>query len=207
MDADALSHIPKGEYNQHIEADSVCALISQAVQSTTLMEAYSCNVWVTETLDMQKDPKAMLAKYWVITQNKEPAIREIKYLINSKWLKGRKVYSQGLQIKKQYLRQCSHLVLCGWSYTDGLPCQRKTEMHYSWCSLKTIKRKLCKDVMMTLDIWELSKCWICSRTDFIGQGWPRMQSFTLQNVSNAFNSKVNHKGQKCRIFKLPTHYS
>ena len=70
MDADTLSHIPKGEYDQHIEADSVCALISQAVQGTTLMEAYSCNVWVTETLDMQKDPKAMLIKDWAITQNK-----------------------------------------------------------------------------------------------------------------------------------------
>ena len=28
VDVDALSHIPKGEHNQHIEADSVCSLIS-----------------------------------------------------------------------------------------------------------------------------------------------------------------------------------
>ena len=37
VDADALSHIPKGEHDQHIEADSVCALISQAVQSRALL--------------------------------------------------------------------------------------------------------------------------------------------------------------------------
>ena len=30
VDADALSHIPKGEHDQHIEADLVHALISQA---------------------------------------------------------------------------------------------------------------------------------------------------------------------------------
>ena len=43
VNADALSHIPKGEYDQSIEAESVCALISQALQSAMLMEAYSCN--------------------------------------------------------------------------------------------------------------------------------------------------------------------
>ena len=52
MDADALSYIPKGEYDQHIKKDSVHALICQSVQGTTVMEAYSCNVQVTETLDM-----------------------------------------------------------------------------------------------------------------------------------------------------------
>ena len=44
VDSDALSHIPKGEHDQHIEVDSVQALISQAAQGTTLMEAYSCNI-------------------------------------------------------------------------------------------------------------------------------------------------------------------
>ena len=63
---------------------------------------------------------------------------------------------------------------------------------------KTTKRKLCKDVMMTLDIWDLSKCWICTGTNFIDQEWLRMQNFTLQSVSNAFNSKVNHRGQQWR---------
>ena len=38
------SHIPMGEYDQSIEAELVCALISQAIQGTTLIEAYSCNV-------------------------------------------------------------------------------------------------------------------------------------------------------------------
>ena len=52
VDVDALSCIPKGEYDQCIEADVVHVLISQAVQGITLMEAYSCNVQITETLDM-----------------------------------------------------------------------------------------------------------------------------------------------------------
>ena len=60
VDAGPLSHIPKGEHDQHIEADSVHALISQAVQGTTLMEPTPVMYWVTETLDMQKDPKVML---------------------------------------------------------------------------------------------------------------------------------------------------
>ena len=41
-----------GEHDQHIEADTVSALISQVVQGTTLIEAYSCNIQITETLDM-----------------------------------------------------------------------------------------------------------------------------------------------------------
>ena len=44
VDVDALSHIPKGEFDQHIEAGSVHALISKAVWGITLMEAYYCNV-------------------------------------------------------------------------------------------------------------------------------------------------------------------
>ena len=52
MDADALSCITKGEHDEHIEANSVHALISQVVQGTTLMEAYSCHICVTNTLDM-----------------------------------------------------------------------------------------------------------------------------------------------------------
>ena len=63
-------------------------------------------------LDMQKDPKAMLVEDWVVAQSKDPAVREIKYLINNKKLKGHIVSSQDPQITKQYLRQSSHLVLC-----------------------------------------------------------------------------------------------
>ena len=83
------------------------------------MDAYSCNIPVTETLDMQKDPKVVLVKDWIVTQGKDSAIREIKYLIHNKKLKGGKLYLQDPQITKQYLRQHSHLVLCGRSYTDG----------------------------------------------------------------------------------------
>ena len=82
VDADVLSHILKREHDQHIEADSVHGLISQAVQDTTLIVAYSCNIQVTETLDMQKDPIAMLLEDWIVTQSKDPAVREMKYLIN-----------------------------------------------------------------------------------------------------------------------------
>ena len=53
VDADALSHIPRGEHDQHIEADSVYVLISQAEHGTTLMEDCSCNIWVTEILDVK----------------------------------------------------------------------------------------------------------------------------------------------------------
>ena len=55
----------------------------------------------------------MSVKHWAITHSKDPAIREIKYLINNIKLKGWKVYLQDPQITKQYLRQHSHLVLCG----------------------------------------------------------------------------------------------
>ena len=44
MDADVLSLILKGEHDQHIEADSVHAPISQVAQGTTLIGAYSCNI-------------------------------------------------------------------------------------------------------------------------------------------------------------------
>ena len=57
-----LSPSFEGEHNQHIEADSIHALISQVLQGTTLIEAYSCNIQVTETLYIQKDPKAMLVE-------------------------------------------------------------------------------------------------------------------------------------------------
>ena len=60
---------------------------------------------------MQKDPKAMSLEDWIVAQSKDPAIREIKYLISKNKLKGCKVYSQDPQIIKQYLRQHSHLVL------------------------------------------------------------------------------------------------
>ena len=40
------------EHDQHIEADSVHALISQVAQGATMMEAYFCNIQVTETLDI-----------------------------------------------------------------------------------------------------------------------------------------------------------
>ena len=75
------------------------------------MEVYSCNIWVSESLDIQKDPKVMSVADWAGAQSKDPAIREIKYLINNKKLKGHKVYSQDPQVTKQYLGQCSYLVL------------------------------------------------------------------------------------------------
>ena len=81
LDADAISCLLKKKHNQHIETDAVCALISHVVQGTTLIEAYFCNKHVTEILDMQKDPRAMLFEDWIMAQIEDPAIREIKYLI------------------------------------------------------------------------------------------------------------------------------
>ena len=57
VDADALSHILRREHDQHIEANSVHALICQVAQGTSLMEAYTCNICITETPDKKKDPK------------------------------------------------------------------------------------------------------------------------------------------------------
>ena len=88
VDVDAPSHILREEHDQHIEADSVHALISQATQGITLIEAYTCYIQVTETLDIQKDPKAMLLKDCIIAKSKDPVIRKIKHLISKTKLRG-----------------------------------------------------------------------------------------------------------------------
>ena len=69
VDADVLSLILREMHDQNVEADTVCALFLCAVlQDTTLIEAYSCNIQVTETLDMQKDPKkSMLLEDWIMS--------------------------------------------------------------------------------------------------------------------------------------------
>ena len=77
----------EGEHNQHIKADSVHALISHIMQGTILIEAYSCNIQVTESLDMKKDPKPTSLEDWIIAKSKDPVIRKIKYLINENKLK------------------------------------------------------------------------------------------------------------------------
>ena len=59
VNVDTLSHILGKQNIQHINTDTVCVLISHVVQDTTCIQAYSSNIIVTETLDMQKDPKAM----------------------------------------------------------------------------------------------------------------------------------------------------
>ena len=100
-----------GEHDQNIEADSAHALISQVVQGATLIEAYSHNIQVTETLAIQKDPKAMSLGDWTIAQSKDTMIREIKSLISRNKLKEYKVYLWDEQVMKKYLRQHSHLVL------------------------------------------------------------------------------------------------
>ena len=52
VDEDVLSHILCGNHDQHIAADMVQVITSNAIRGTTLVEAYSCNIQVTETLDM-----------------------------------------------------------------------------------------------------------------------------------------------------------
>ena len=69
IDADGLFSIPWEDYDWHIEADTVQALISNMIQGTTLIQAYSCNIQVTETLDRQKDPKAMSKEDQIIAQS------------------------------------------------------------------------------------------------------------------------------------------
>ena len=88
VDADAPSCIPREEQDQHIDMTQVCALIMQVEQGTTLIQVYSCNIQVTETLDMQKDPKAMSLEDWIVAQRKDPTIREIKYLSSKHKLMG-----------------------------------------------------------------------------------------------------------------------
>ena len=86
---------------------------------------------------MQKDLKAMSVKDWVIRQNKDPAIRENRDLINNKRLKGRKVYSQDPQIVKQYLRQYSHLVQHGGPMQTSYPVKERLK-----CIIVTDSSKL-----------------------------------------------------------------
>ena len=93
-DLDTLFHIPRKEQDQHIKADSSHALISHVVQGTTLIEAYYCNIQVTETLDKQPDPKAMSLRDCILVQCQDPAIRKIKYHISKNKLRMHKVHMQ-----------------------------------------------------------------------------------------------------------------
>ena len=54
-----MSHILWGDSDWYIEADTVQVLIFNVTHDTTLIEEYSCNKQVTETLYMQKDPRVM----------------------------------------------------------------------------------------------------------------------------------------------------
>ena len=106
----SLTH-SEGEHDQHIEADSAHALISQVAWDSIPIDPYSFNIWVIEALDIPKDPKVMSAEDMVVAQSKDPTIREIKCLISKNKLKGYNVYSWDLKVTKQYPRQHSHLVL------------------------------------------------------------------------------------------------
>ena len=81
LDVDALSHIMRWEHDQHTEAESVHALIVQVVQGSTLIEAYSCNIQVTETLNMQIDPKAMVLESWIVAQVRTLCYRKLSSLL------------------------------------------------------------------------------------------------------------------------------
>ena len=73
---------------------TVWALISNVTKGTTFIGVYSCNIQVTETLDMQKDPKAIPQKDWIIAQSQDPVIREIKTLLAKlNWLGVRHICS------------------------------------------------------------------------------------------------------------------
>ena len=66
----------------------VQVFIFDDAHGTTLVEAYSCNVQVIESIDMQEDPKAMSLKDWIIAQCQDTALSEIKYLTNKISLRG-----------------------------------------------------------------------------------------------------------------------
>ena len=63
-------------------------------------------------------------KDWIIAQNRDHVIREIKYLMNKKGLTERKVYSRVTLSIKQYLRQHSHKVLWGVLYRWIAPSKK-----------------------------------------------------------------------------------
>ena len=69
MDTEALPRIPWDEHEQHIEAGLVQAIILNAINNITLVEAYSCHNQVTETMDTPANPKPMTLKEWIITQS------------------------------------------------------------------------------------------------------------------------------------------
>ena len=54
VDVDALSHIPLKDQDQYSEADMVWALNSNVTNCTILIETYSCNIQVTETLHIER---------------------------------------------------------------------------------------------------------------------------------------------------------
>ena len=68
-DADALTHIPWEDHDQYIETDMVQVIIPSVIKGSTFVEVFSCNIQVTETLDMQEDSITMLLKEWITTQS------------------------------------------------------------------------------------------------------------------------------------------
>ena len=94
----------------------------------------------------------MLVEDWVVGQSKDPAIREIKQLISKNKLKGHKVYSQDPQIIKQYLRQCSHLVLCKGVLYRQVTASQEHQNALQLVITQSSKEKLYKDVTITSGI-------------------------------------------------------
>ena len=102
--------------------------------------------------------------------------------------------SQDAQITKQYLRHHNHLVLCGGVLYRLMPPSRKDQNTLQLVIPQNYQHKAlqgCHDDNRHMGFEQMLDP-------------PRIQNFTLQSMSNAFGSKVNHKGQKWRIFKLPT---
>ena len=64
---------------------------------------------------------------------------------------------QDAQITKQYLRQQGHLMLHGGILYRWVTPSRKEQNALQFVILQDYG-KLCKDVMMTLDTWELIEC-------------------------------------------------
>ena len=68
-DADALSRIPWEYHDWHIKVESVWAIILNATSGTTMVEVYSCNIQVTDTMNTAHNPKIMSFRDWVVAQS------------------------------------------------------------------------------------------------------------------------------------------
>ena len=67
-DIDTLSRNPLEDHDWHIGIELVQVIISNTTNDTTMVEAYSCNIQVTKTMDTAHNPKTMSFSGLVVAQ-------------------------------------------------------------------------------------------------------------------------------------------